>query len=399
MAIFDGIKVADFSWVVAGPYHTKCLADFGATVIRIESMQRPDVLRYSAPYKDNKPGINRSGYYAFFNTNKYSMFLNLQHQKGIEIARKLVEWADIVIENFTPGTMEGLGLGFSELQKLNPRIIMLRTSQQGVTGPYAKQLGFGPFLSALAGFASLTGWPDRLPQIPYGPYTDFIAPRFGIPALIAALIYRDSTGKGQCIDLSQLECAMHFLAPLILDYVTNGRQGSRRGNASYYAPHNAYLCKGDDCWCAIDVRTDEEWQSLCNAIGNPAWTKEEWCQSISGRKAKEETLDKLISEWTINFTPEEVMTRLQRHDISAGIVQKPKDLIDDPQLRGYFWWMQHEELGNFSYPGWAITLSRTPAEPKMPSPLMGKHTEFVCKQILNMPDSEFVELLSDGVLQ
>lgn len=399
MSVFQGLKVLDFTWVVAGPIVTKCLADFGATVVRVESMKRPDILRYSAPYKDGQAGIDRSGYFAIYNTNKYSLRLNLQQPKGLEIARRLVAWSDVVAENFVPGMMEKWGLGFDDLEKIKPGIIMLRSSQQGGTGPYAKQPGYGPYLNALSGFVSLTGWPDGSPIGPHGAHCDFIGARFAIVALVAALIYRKKTGKGQSLDLSQLECGLHFLAPAILDYEANGVELTRKGNATYYAPHNAYRCRGDDRWCAIAIKSGEEWQSFCEAMGSPSWTREDWCNTPLGRKTNEELLDKLIEAWTVNFTPEQIMTELQRRGISAGVLKDPRELVEDPQLNssGYFWWMEHSELGNFPYLGQAIRLSRTPAEPKLPSPLIGEHTEFVCKEILSMTDSELVACMNEGV--
>jgi len=375
------------------------MADFGAMVIRIESLERPDVLRYSAPYKDGEPGINRSGYYAIYNTNKYSMSLNLKHPNGLELARRLVRWADVVVDNFTPGTLEKWSLGYEDLKSIKPDIIMLRSTQQGITGPHARQPGYGPFLTAFAGFGSITGWPDRPPLAPAGAHPDFIAPRLGMAALIAALMYRKRTGKGQCIDVSQLECSIHFLSPLILSYYVNGDMPARNGNSSFYAPCNAYPCKGTDRWCVIVVQSEDEWQQFCQAMGNPEWTKEDWCQTLTGRKANEKQLDALISEWTKDFETENLMEMLQNHGIAAGMVKNSADLVEDPQLnRDYFWWMNHPEMGRFPYPRHAFKLSRTPDEARMPSPCLGEHTEYVCKQVLKLSDSEFIEYLNEGIL-
>jgi len=398
VSILEGVNVLDFSWVAAGPVHTKCLADFGATVVRIESLGRPDVLRYSAPYKDGKPGINRSGYYAIYNTNKYSMGLNLKHPKGLELIKRLVKWADVVAENFTPGTMEDWGLGYDDLKKIRPDIIMLRTTQQGATGPNARQPGYGPFLTAFAGFSSITGWPDRPPLTPAGAHPDFVAPRLGLSVLIAALMHRKKTGKGQCLDVSQLECSIQFLSPLILSYCVNGEMPARKGNSSSYAPCNAYPCKGTDRWCAIVVQSDDEWQQFCQTMGDPGWTKEDWCQTLLGRKANEQQLDALVSEWTINLEAGKLMELLQNHGIAAGVVKNSVDLIEDPQLnRDYFWWMDHPDLGKFPYPRYAFKLSRTPDEARMPSPCLGEHTEYVCQQILKLSDEAFIEYLNEGV--
>ncbi|GAG38987.1 unnamed protein product, partial [marine sediment metagenome] len=237
--------------------------------------------------------------------------LNLAHSKGVEIARRFVARADIVVENFAGGVMKRMGLGYEELKRLKPDIIMLSSCMQGQTGPYATHPGFGFHLAALSGFYQITGWPDREP--PYlGPYTDFIAPHFNVLAILAALDYRRRTGKGLYIDMSQYENGVHFLAPLVLDYVVNRRVAERVGNRyPCAAPHNAYRCHGEDRWCAIAVFTDEEWESLCGVIGNPAWTEYARFSNLQSRKENEEELDGLVEEWTINHSAEGVMSMLQ----------------------------------------------------------------------------------------
>jgi len=397
--VFAGLKVADFSWAIAGPLVTRYLADFGATVIRVESSQRPCLLRLSAPYKDRVAGINRGGYFAFFNANKYSLGLNLGNARGREVAKKLVAWADVVVENFSPGRMEAWGLGYEDLKKVKPDIIMLRSSNQGQFGPHANYSSTGVPLIGLSGYPPFIGWPDRTPLPVPVAYTDIVSPRFAAAALIAAIDYRRRTGKGQCIDVSQFETGVHFLAPAVLDYVVNGREGSRTGNASAYgAPHGAYRCKGDDRWCAIAVFTDAEWDGFCKAIGNPPWTTAPIFSTLRDRQENEDKLNLLVEEWTLNFTAEEVMTRMQSAGVAAGIVQSSADLVADPQLqhRGYFLKLDHEEIGPISSLGQAFKLSKTPAEAQMPAPRLGQHTDYVRTEILDISDDEFVELLQAG---
>lgn len=398
--VFEGIKIADFSWIGAGPWTIKHLADHGAEVIHIESGTRPDLLRSTPPYKGNIAGLNRSAYFAIFNNNKYGMSLNLNHPRGREVARRIVAWADIVAESFGPGRMKEWGLGYEELREIKPDIIMFSTTQQGQTGPSAEQPGFGTQLVSLAGFTHLTGWADREPAVAYGAYTDSIAPRFGATALIAALDYRRRTHKGQHIDLSQYETGVHFLAPLILDYATHGRVASRVGNRSpCAAPHGAYPCRGRDRWCVIAVFTDEEWKGFCQAIGSPPWTQDSRFATLTQRKRNEDKLDKLVGEWTLNFTPEEVMERLQAAGVPAGVVENCRDIYFDPQLehRHHFWELTHPEIGPHTYDAPAFRLSRTPCQLHMPAPCLGQHTEWVCTKILGMSDEEFVELLNEGV--
>ncbi len=393
--VFAGVKVADFTWTLAGPMITKNLADYGATVVRIESAKRPDILRVTPPFKNGKVGLDRSGFFAYYNPNKYSLSLNLNHPKGIEVAKRLVLWADVVAENFTTGVMEKWGLGYEDLKRLKPEIIMVRTCNQGQTGPAARQPGMGTHLSGLAGFAHLTGWPDRPPMSLPIAYTDYIGPAFATATLIAALDYRRRTGKGQLLDVSQLEAGLQFLMPVLLDQIVNNRESSRMGNSCpYAAPHGAYRCQGDDRWCVIAVFTDQEWEAFCEVIGSPSWAKSPELATAKSRKDHEHELNRLVEEWTINHTAEEVTAVMQAAGVSAGVVKSPEDIYQDPQLRqrNFFWTIEHKEMGAVSHLGQASILSETPAEPRMPAPCLGEHTEFVCKQLLGMRDEEFAEL-------
>lgn len=396
---FDGVRVADFTWWVAGPLTTKTLADYGATVVRIESAIRPGGLRTAMPYKDNIPGIDRSGFYAFYNANKYSISLDLGHPQGRDVAKELVAWADVVAENFNPGVMEKWGLGYEELRKIKPDIIMLRSSNQGQTGPFSKLGGLGLQLNALTGFVHFTGWPDRDPLSLMFAYSDYFVPHLAVALLAAALDYRQRTGKGQMLDLSQSEVCLQFLAPYLLECDVNNKESVRSGNLHPYAvPHNVYPCKGDDCWCAIAVFTDEEWRNFCKVIGEPPWTIDAKFDTFLNRKKNEEELDRLIREWTINHTAQEVMDLMQAVGVAAGIVKKGEEIYTDPQLRevDIFWVLKHREIGDFTHMGQPCRLPKTPAQPRMPAPCVGEHTEYVCKELLGMSETEFDKLLIGG---
>lgn len=399
----EGLKVADFSWYIAGPSIAMWLAHHGAEVIRIESLTRPDELRSIEPFKDGIPGINRSGCYANYNSNKYGMALNLNHPKGVVVAKRIVAWADVLVENFTPGTMERKwGLGYDGLRKIKPDIIMVSSSPLGQTGPEAHQAGFGLELTCRGGFSHFLGEDDHESVILGYPYSDTATPPVGVIAIMAALEYRRRTGKGQYIDLSQHEVMVHHLAPAILDFTANGREGGKIGNRHpYAAPHGVYRCSGDDRWCAIAVFTDEEWKAFCRAIGNPEWAGDIKFSTVLGRKRNEKDLDRLIESWTSKLPPEEVMNRLQRAGVAAGVVQSGKDLLEDPQLkhRHHFWMLDHPEMGTCAYDGPPFKLSETPSELHMPAPCLGEHTEYVCTNILGMSDEEFVEFLAEGVFE
>jgi len=400
--IFEDIRIAAFTWAIVGPLIVKYFADYGATVIRIESSLRPCTLRTTPPFKGGEIGIDRSGYFAHTNANQYSMSLNLSHPRAREVAKRLVSNVDIVVENFTPGVMEKWGLTYDELAKVKPELIMLQSSSLGETGPYAKRSGFGMLLDGLAGFSNLIGWPEQEPQ-PVGiPYCDVIGPPFAASALIAALLYKRKTGKGQLIEVSQLETALQFLAPYVLEYTANGKVSCRTGNSSSSAvPHGVYPCKGNDRWCVIAVFGDDEWRSFCQVIGEAEWVTDARFATFLARKKNEAELDELISQWTQALTPEKVASRLQRAGVAAGVVANAADLYSDPQLRHrkHFCVLKHKELGDFSYVGQPAMLSETPHSVTRPSPCLGEHTEQVCREILGMGDDEFVELLSDGVFE
>ncbi|MBI2328216.1 MAG: CoA transferase [Chloroflexi bacterium] len=269
----EGIRVVDFAWIAAAPIAVRMLADYGAQVIKIEGGKRYDVVRLVVPFKDDVFGLNRGGNYNTYSAGKLDIALNLAHPKGVEVAKKFIAQADVVVESFAGGVLKKMGLGYEALKKVKPDIIMLSACMQGQTGPNASHPGLGSHLTPLAGLTHITGWPDRPPQN-LGIYTDFVVPHFNALAILAALEYRRRTGKGQYLDVSQYEASVHLMTPLILDYLVNQRVAMRMGNRSAdAAPHGVYRCRGEDRWCAIAVFSDEEWRSFSRVIGNPAWAK------------------------------------------------------------------------------------------------------------------------------
>jgi len=395
-----GIVVCDFSWVGAGPIATKLLADFGATVIKIESTKHPDVGRYSAPFKDNIIHPDRSAFFLHSNTSKLSITLNIRHPKGVEIAKKIVKISDIVVENFTPGVISRLGLGYEELKKIKPDIIMASSSIYGQTGPKSRFSGFGNSGAAISGHHMLTGWPDRDPVTPGIAYADVVQPLFSAAALLAAIDYRDRTGQGQYIDSTQVESMVQFISPALLDYYANGRVQSRCGNRSSYAsPHGAFPCKGEDSWCALAVFDEVEWQALRRTMGDPAWARAGKFSTLSLRQSNEDELESLISQWTITYARDDLVAVLQEAGVASGPVQDASDLVDlDPQLRQResFVKLTHPVIGECNHPAPALKLSKSPSHIKT-SPCLGEHNEYVLFELLGISDEEFVELLNEGV--
>jgi benzylsuccinate CoA-transferase BbsF subunit len=398
-----GLKVADLTWSVAGPLTVKFLADHGAEVIHIESSTRPELLRVLPPFRDKKPGLNRSAYNACFNNNKYGLSLDMNHPRAKEVLKRLILWADVVAENFSPGIMAKWGLSYENLVKIKPDMIMFSTSQMGQTGHRAKVGAYGTQLVSLAGFTHLTGWPDRDPTGPYGPYTDATLPYMGVAAIMAALIRRRQTGRGTHIDLSQFETALNFISPILLDYAINRRVATRKGNrCSDSVPHGVYRCLEEDRWCAIAIFDDEEWGRFCQVMGRPDLATAPRFASFQKRKENEDELDDLISKWTADQSAEEVMFKLQKADIAAGVAQTGKDLLEnDPQLahRHFFQELEHQEIGRHHYEAPPFRLSKTPCELSTPGPCIGEHNERVCKKMLGFTDDEFSDLMADRVLR
>jgi crotonobetainyl-CoA:carnitine CoA-transferase CaiB-like acyl-CoA transferase len=398
--VLEGVKVLDFGWVLAAPLATKQLAIQGATVIKVESSTHPDTVRLYAPNAGGIRGINRCGAFSAYNDDKMSIALDLRKPKALDIVKKLVAWCDIVIENFSPGYMEKKGLGWENLKQMNPDVIMLSISMQGQTGPRASIPGFGGAFQAQVGIIELVGWPDQEPDTIPIAFTDHVLPWYAAFIAIAALEYRDRTGKGLHLDIGQYETGLNCLIPAALDYTVNGRIWTRAGNRLPYAsPHSVYRCQGDDRWVSIAVFSDKEWHAFTKVIGEPDWTKSPKFSTFLARKQNEDELDRLVESWTANHTAEDVMKMMQESGVAAGLVETNKDLHEDPQLahRKHFVKLNHPEMGLCAYDDSSFRLSKTPAELKSPSPCLGEHTEYVLTDILGMSDEEFVTLNEEGI--
>jgi crotonobetainyl-CoA:carnitine CoA-transferase CaiB-like acyl-CoA transferase len=403
MESLKGIKIVEFAAFAAGPAVGKHLADHGAMVVHVESRVRPDGFRtHYPPYKDNIHGLNRSGLFALCNNDKLDITLNLKKApKATELAKRVAAWADVVIENFSPGTMARLGLDYENLKKVRPDLIMLSSSNLGQTGPHAHHAGFGSQLSSLAGFTHLTGYAGGSPQILYGPYIDYIAVAYGAVAILAALDYRRRTGMGNHIDVAQYEAGLQYLAPLLLDYKINGTVASRNANRDpHAAPHGAYPCRGEDSWCALSVHTDAEWQALCRLMGNPSWAAEGKFSSHTSRKANEDELDAKITQWTLGFPAPVLMEKLRTANLRAGAVNTMKDVYADPQLSQRPQWveLEHPEIGTMHYQRPPFLLTRTPPGPSKRDPLLAEHNEYFYRSLLGLPEQEYAELVNEQVI-
>ncbi len=400
--VFEDIKIADFSWVGVGPQVARELAEHGATVVRVESHKRLDQLRLLPPFKDYETGADRSAFATCFNTNKYGISVDLKTDKGREVAHKLVAWADVVGESMTPGSMAKLGLGYEDLKKVKPDIIMYSTCQMGQSGPHAKLPGYGAIGAAMSGASYLLGWPDRSPIGAFGAYTDFISPWFLISTLIGALLYHKRTGKGMYIDMSQIEASTTFLSPAILDHTVNGRIAMRMGNRSNHAaPHGAFPCLGDQKWIALSVSSDAEWAAFCDAVGSPPWADDARFSTLSDRRENEDELNRLTGEWTATHTPSQVFELMQAAGVPAGIIESVhEDLLNDPQLehRHHFRYLEHPVIGRHRYNAPAYILSKTPNHIHKAGPTLGEDNAHVLGEILGYTDDEIGDMIVDGII-
>jgi benzylsuccinate CoA-transferase BbsF subunit len=385
--LLEGIRTVEVTGHVTGPITTQLLADCGAESIVIETGSRQ--FGFGKP-RNTEEHKNTTG--------KLSVSLNFINPKGLELARRLIATADVFVENMAGGKLTNRGLGYEDIRKIKPDIIYLATCMQGQTGPHYAHAASGHKLSALAGFNHITGWPDREPAW-VGTYTDFVAPRYNIIAILGALEYRRRTGKGQFLDMSQYEPGLQFQATSILDYTVNRRVAGRTGNQSpYAAPHNAYRCQGEDRWCTVSVFTDDEWQRFCKVIGNPELAGDVRFSSLVSRKENEEELDKLINEWTKNRTAEEVMNLMQAAGIAAGVVETVEDqVLHDPHLkhREFFWEIESPEPKRYVTKG--APFYRLALRVRQ-GPLLGESNDYVFKDILGLSDEEVVELEKEGVI-
>ncbi len=399
---FDGLVVADFSWIGVGPITAKCLADHGATVVRVESENRIDGLRVQPPFAGAEPGPNRSNFYGTFNTSKRSMAVDLKNETGVVVARRLIERADVVIDSFTPGSMARLGLGPDDIAAINPNAITVTTSLLGGGGPFSTMAGYGYHAAAIAGFFDLVGWPDLPPDGPWLAYTDTVAPRFLTAALLSAVDRRRRTGEAGHIEAAQLECALQFLAPELLGHQLEGVTPARRGNrARGLAPQGVYPCAGDDCWVAISVVDDEAWSRFRAALGDPGWARGAVLDSVDGRLTRHDAIDTGISAWTSERTEEEVEATLRAAGIAVGRVQRSSDLLADPQYehRDFYHRLEHSEVGTVPYAGHQYRIEGYDHGPRTAAPGLGEHTFEVLTDLLGYDVDEVAEIAASGCLE
>lgn len=398
--VFAGLKILELGAGAAGPVATRYFADQGATVVRVESSVRPDFLRLLHFRPGDPHGLNGGAMFVLMNPNKLSVAVNLTKPEGVAVVERLVRWADVVSENFSPHAMAKWGLTYERLRDLRPDLVMVSSCLFGQTGPQRMYPGFGGQGAAISGFNHLTGWPDREAVGPSGTITDSLSPRYVALLIAAALFQRERTGEGQYIDVSQIETGVYSLSEVIVRASARGEVMMRRGNhAEDAAPHAIYPCQGEDRWIAIAVFSDEEWRRLCAALGSPALARDARFANLAGRLAHEDALDAALAEQTRACDPMALMQRLQAAGVEAGVVQTCADLLRDPQLaqRGHFVRLAHRHLGELSFEHYGIRFSESPCRLETPGPDLGEHNLRVLGEV-GYGEDEIRSLAAAGVL-
>lgn len=387
----NGVRVADFSMVWAGPYATAVLGYMGAEIIKIESHKHIDQTRQgSITLGEDYDGVNSSPIFNNANLNKKSVSIDISTKEGAELAKKIVAESDIVVENMRPGKMAKVGLGYEDLKAVKPDIIMISASGFGATGPYASYGGYAPIFASIGGLAYLTGYADGEPNTMSG-VMDLRVGTVSAFVALAALLRKQRTGKGMYVDVSSSEAISSLIGSDLMGYTMNGVSPMRRGNDdSIMAPHQVYRCKGNDKWVSIAVATEEEWKSLCRVMGDPEWTKDAKYADEYARWTNRKELDKHMTEWTKEYEDYEVMDLLQAAGVAAMPSMSAEEILNDrhSEARGIFTKVKHPVLGEKTVvmPPWRF--SETPAEIEKAAPLLGENNEEIFNGLLGMSKEE-----------
>ncbi|MCP5040036.1 MAG: CoA transferase, partial [bacterium] len=398
----EGIRVANFGWVWAGPVVGQTLSFLGAEVYKVESNVRVDMTRTLPPFGGGESGPNRSlSNHACWAGNG-SVSIDFKKAEGLELARQLIMESDVVIENFGPGVMDKIGVGYQEMKKRKPDLVMLSMQGAGAYGPLMNTRTYGLSLTSLTGLDSLVGYVDGPPLPVENAYSDPFTGIFGAFAVVTALHHRDRTGQGQYIDFSQQEAVMQMVGPAYMDYALNGRVAGPRGNRhplSQAAPHGVFRCSGDDRWISLAIESERDWAALVDAMGDPDWANAPEFESLAGRLDNIEMLHEQIELWTVEHDDRELAAMLQTAGIAAAPVLNVADLLHDPHYRsrGTFIEVDHPLGFRETIYGSYVKLSHSPVEVR-PGPVIGQDNEHVFKDVLGLSQERYDALVEQKVI-
>lgn len=393
----EGLKVLDLTISFAGPIIGRNLAAHGATVVKVESEQRPDLTRTAGIFKGGDT-IDHSSCFVHYNAGKHSLGMNIRKPGATDVLFDLVRWADVVIDSFAPGALARMGLDAETRHELNPDLITLSSSLLGQTGPLSGLAGYGNMAAAVCGFFATTGWPDGSPVGPMGAYTDIISPRFAASIVLAAVDQQRRTGQATNFDFGQGESCLHLLTLGMLDRQVNGRSWEQIGNDDHFnAPHGVYPSAGDDEWVAVAVYSDAQWRALAKAIGASDLAD----LDVSERLQQRHEIDGLMAAWTAKRTPAEAESCLQTLGIAAHGVQNGRHCAVDEQLTHRQWLttVNHERIGELPIGTTSVKLSRTPARFDHGGPPLGRDSFDVLSEFLGYDGDQIAELAVNEVLE
>jgi crotonobetainyl-CoA:carnitine CoA-transferase CaiB-like acyl-CoA transferase len=399
-----GLRVLDLGQIWAGPYASTLLADQGADVIKVESPSFWDPNRCAAPPPEDRQRDwwNTCAYFHEYSRNKRSLGVDLKHRRGREILGRLVQHADVVIENFRAGVLERLGIGWDWLRAQREDLILIRMAGFGQTGPEHHLPAYGPMIEQLSGLAHLTGWGDGEPHMAAGyAYGDPVAAAAAASAALAALLQRRRTGRGQQIDLAQRDVTTALIGEAFVEWSMTGDEPVQRGNAHpVHAPHGAYPCRGDDEWIALAVETDVQWEALRDLIGNPDWARDPQLARAAGRCARRAELDERIAAWTGDRSKTEIFESCATRGIPAAPVSKMSELLTNPQLaaRDFYEPISHPAMGEWRIHGWEWRPQGAGRCLRRPAPDFGADNREILTQLLGLSDDEVAELIQAGVI-
>lgn len=399
----EGITVCDFSWVGAGPITTNALAQCGAKVIKIESAKRPDLLRKGEPFKDgDSTGLERSGYFANRNPNKKGIALNMSRPEARDVAVRLIEKSDIVINNFRVGQMEKWRLGWEDVQRINPRAVYVTMSLQGTEGPHSSFMGFGFNLNALCGLTARSCFEGRRPFGTGTNYTDHVmVPTHTLFGIMAALLNREKTGRGMVVDVSQLNSALCLVPTSPMAWAAGEQKLGPLGfGDDQAAPHGVYPTLGYRKWLALAVLSEDHWQSLLKVMDRPELAGEVRFADAESRLANRDELDRLMEDWTSRLFTQDAARMLQAAGIPAGVVNDARGAIEDEHLRQRDYWayLDHPVMGSTLYNRIPMVFHRTPTRMETAAPLLGQHTDEVLTGLLGYSAGEVEQLKEQEVL-
>ena len=395
-----GIRIADFGQIIAVPYTAQMLAWLGAEVILIESRERLTT-RIWPPFADNEPGVNRSGGFNMVNSGKMSCTLNLRDPEGVAIAKQIISLSDVVVENYSSGTMQRMGLGYESVKLLRPDVIYLSLGAFGRTGPMKDLVGFHSVINLFSGLASLTGHKGSHPRIMGGLFPDAFSGSYCILSLLEAIYHRVNTGEGQHIEVAMTEALGTLMPEAVMEYTLDGTEPERVGNRHKdKAPHNVFRCKGDESWVAISVDDETQFQALAKTAGSPEWASDERFATSEARLKYQDDLEPLIQEWTVGLGAEEVVDRLQKAGVSAGRVLDSAQVLSDPHMvqRGFVQFPCHPEVGSRPLGAFSWSVDGEPPGVVRSAPVLGEHNRKVVQELLQLPDDEYARLVDSGAI-